>query len=123
MTEDRLEMVKFRAESILGGDYVYGFYKRNRHGDHYIELDDNATVVKPETVVPLVGYDRNGNEVYEDDWLFDDEEECYWHVCWDETDRVDALESDDRAYGLTIDSVATMTLASPRWRGGEDDKD
>lgn len=53
---------KFRGKPIHGEGFVYGYFKKNRYGDCYIEYDCRSTVVKPDSVVPLVGHDRDGDE-------------------------------------------------------------
>ena len=60
--------IKFRGKSINTGEWVYGYFKKNRHGDCYIEDEDGlATAVLPETVGQMVCKDAKGNEVYEGD--------------------------------------------------------
>lgn len=96
MTEERLKRIKFRGEPITGERDVTGYFWRNAHGDCYIgDGDGSATVVKPETVVPMVGYDINGDEVYEGDWLYDEIDEYHYKVVWDKTEwcyRLDCHE-------------------------------
>ena len=56
--------IKFRGE-MRGFDY-YAFGDLRHRGD---EVFVDGYRVKPETVAQLVGYDANGNEVYEGDKL------------------------------------------------------
>ena len=72
--------IKFRGKRIDNGKFVYGWLIRkssrvgvhfNRHIAIFNEWDSpiNAVFVEPESVAQLVGYDANGNEVYEGDAL------------------------------------------------------
>ena len=90
---------KFRGANISTGSVVYGYFKKNRQGDCFIEdIDGLVTAVIPESVVPLVGRDINGQEVYEGDWLYDEFEEIYFHVIWDDVDNTFCLEGEDYCY-------------------------
>ena len=110
MTEERLKMVKFRGELITGGRDVTGYFWRNAHGDCYIgDGNGSATVVKPETVVPMVGYDNNGDEVYEGDWLYDEYNEDYYKVEWDACNGNHFLDSP--YVGLCLDEMWRMRLS------------
>ena len=110
MTEERLRMVKFRGESITIGRDVTGYFWRNAHGTCYIgDGDGSATVVKPETVVPLVGHDINDDEVYEGDWLYDEYTEDYYKVEWDAVDENYFLDSP--YVGLVISEMGRMQLS------------
>ncbi len=110
MTEERLRQVKFKGESITGGRYVTGYFWRNAYGDCYIgDGNGSATVVKPETVVPMVGYDINGDEVFEGDWLYDEVNEDYYEVKWDEVDGCHFLDSP--CVGLHLDGLQRMQLS------------
>lgn len=122
MTEERLKRVKFRGESITGGRDVTGYFWRNAHGDCYIgDGDGSATVVKPETVVPLVGHDINGDEVYEGDWLYDEYNEDYYKVEWDAVDENYFLDSP--YVGLAISEMERMQLSLGPDDDEEEDKD
>ena len=60
--------IKFRGLGIDGETYFYGdlYQRRKEVGIHRLE-DGGIFEVKPETVAQLVGYDKDGNEVYEGD--------------------------------------------------------
>lgn len=104
-----LREYKFRGEPIHGEGFVYGYFKKNRYGDCYIEYDYRSTVVKPESVVPLVGHDINGEEVYEGDWLYDEYNEDYYKVKWDAVDGNYFLDSP--YVGLVISEMERMQLS------------
>ncbi len=72
--------IKFRGiEDIKDGKYVYGDYVTRQDGcairvktsANLFNLHEYEVAVKPETVAQLVGYDVEGNEVYEGDELLD----------------------------------------------------
>ena len=60
--------IKFRGLGIDGETYFYGdlYQRRKEVGIHCLE-DGGIFEVKPETVAQLVGYDKDGREVYEGD--------------------------------------------------------
>lgn len=100
---------KFRGEPIHGKCSVCGYFKKNRAGDCYIEYDGLVTVVKPDSVVPLVGHDINGEEVYEGDWLYDEVNEEYYKV---KLDAVDGNYFLDSPYvGLAISEIRSLQLS------------
>lgn len=110
MTEERLKLVKFRGELISGGCDVTGYFWRNTHDDCFIvDCYGSPTAVKPETVVPMVGYDINGDEVYEGDWLYDEYNEDYYKVEWDAVDENHFLDSP--YVGLAISEMGRMQLS------------
>lgn len=56
--------IKFKGESALGT--IYGYYVK-REGKTYIYNEIGAGVTVDEnSVAQLIGYDDNGNEIYED---------------------------------------------------------
>lgn len=68
--------IKFRGRDLDSGKYVYGFYVTGA-GDKPFILVTNAQgqylrPVAPDTVAQLVGYDKNGKEVYEGDTVIDE---------------------------------------------------
>lgn len=59
--------IKFKGESALGT--IYGYYVK-REGKTYIYNEIGAGVTVDEnSVAQLIGYDDNGNEIYEGDEL------------------------------------------------------
>ena len=73
---------KFRGKSIsdeYDGEYIYGdltVYEngctiRFRENNVMFSQDEYEIEVDPSTVAQLIGYDKNFNEVYEDDYLID----------------------------------------------------
>lgn len=116
---DRLDRYRFRADPANGGKPVTGYFKRNRQGDCYIEDESGlAIVVAPDTVVPLVGHDMDGREVFEGDWLQDDLEGTFYKVFWDEDCNGFFLDAWGEELGLNIGYVAVLRLDP-----GPDDRD
>lgn len=68
-----MRKIKFRAKSFWTGRMVFGDLVHNNEGEPEIcYVDDNkvrAAAICPESVAQLVGYDADGNEVYEGDVL------------------------------------------------------
>lgn len=57
--------IKFRGKSVIGE--VYGYFAK-REGKAYIINDIGTWVsVDEDSVVQLIGYDADGNEIYEGD--------------------------------------------------------
>ena len=77
--------IKFRGKSINTGEWVYGYFKKNRHGDCYIEDEDGlAAAVLPETVGQRVCVIDEGDEVYEGDYINDSDDNFTMRVEWDD---------------------------------------
>lgn len=75
--------IKFRGkEAIKGGNYIYGDLVtreggaaiRVRENHNLFDLHEYEVAVVPDSVAQLVGYDANGNEIYEGDKLIDIDE-------------------------------------------------
>ena len=65
--------IRFRGKNINTDKWVYGYFKKNAHGDCYIEDEYGVSIrVTPKTVGQLVGKDTNGSDVYDGDYLRDD---------------------------------------------------
>lgn len=70
--------IKFRGKPTLSSDYIYGDYVarqdgcaiRFRENENLFNMHVYEVAVKPESVAQLVGYDADGNEVYEDDEVY-----------------------------------------------------
>ena len=60
--------IKFRGVNARTGEFVFGFYVEDVDGVNIVE-NGYAYLVEPESVAQLVGYDVDGNEIYEGDWL------------------------------------------------------
>lgn len=69
--------IKFRGKHITTSEYIYGDLIHDRHGKTRITYASDIALtgyvneaVKPDSVAQLVGYDADGNEVYEGDKLY-----------------------------------------------------
>lgn len=108
-----LREYKFRAKAVYGG-YVYGYFTKNLVGDCFIDEGDGVRIlVKPESVVPLVGHDINGEEVYEGDWLWDEDNEEYFQVKWDEDEGGFTLSGYNCGYDDYISKIRYCLLTAP----------
>ena len=58
--------IKFRGRDYFTGEWHYGFYLEDEDGVNIFE-NKCAYLVGPDSVAQLVGYDKDGNEVYEGD--------------------------------------------------------
>lgn len=58
-----MKPIKFCGK-MLDGSTVYGIYG-TEHGRTIIADDDAVYTVEPESIEKLVGYDKNGDELYE----------------------------------------------------------
>ena len=67
--------IKFRGVSLDTGEFIYGDL---RHVGSTAVIDDTA--VYEDSIAQLVGYDRNGREVYEGDIVVDDIAEYVAHL-------------------------------------------
>ena len=56
--------IKFRGRDIETGEFVYA-----ELGQISAEINDDMHLVDTDSIAQLVGYDANGNEVYEGDTL------------------------------------------------------
>ena len=63
--------IKFRGRDVETGEYVYGDFINGALGtlinEHQWAMP--ARIVEPSSVAQLLGYDKNGDEVYEGDIL------------------------------------------------------
>lgn len=77
--------IKFRGKNINTGEWVYGFFKKNAHGDCYIEDEQGlAVVVDPDTVGQMVCILDEDDEIYEGDYINDFDDNFTMRVEWDE---------------------------------------
>lgn len=73
--------IKFRAvasENFAGvkaGDTVYGGI--NAFANEIIDVDGIAYEVDPDSVVQFAGYDSTGRQVWDGDWLLDNDGACF----------------------------------------------
>lgn len=58
--------IKFRGRRP-GGELIYGSYVKGEKYSYIIDTEHGQCIVEPESVAQLVGYDKNGDEVYEGD--------------------------------------------------------
>lgn len=78
-----MRTIRFRGKNIHDGKWIYGFFKKNSHGDCYIENEYGlAAAVEPETVSQLVCVADSGDEIYEGDIVKNLDDNSIWHVCW-----------------------------------------
>lgn len=84
-----MKKIKFRGKSLKTGEFVYGGAIQNEKQFMITNLDfdeegypyPNFTDVEPESVAQLIGYDKNGKEIYSDDKVnVDDGYRIY--ACW-----------------------------------------
>ena len=66
--------IKFRGKRVKDGKTVYGWaYKSNCPMSSFpaiIDDDDKYNAVYPDSVAQLLGYDKNGAEIYEGDEVY-----------------------------------------------------
>lgn len=106
--------IKFRGVNIATDKYVYGYYSVMY--SPYITSSEKADEyslyqVYPESVAQLVGYDVDGNEVYEGDVLKDFEDNSYTatleaRVEWKDT------ETDSEFYSLPLEQWKNFEKAN-----------
>ena len=116
--------IKFRGKNINTGEWVYGFFKKNAHGDCYIEDEYGlSTAVLPETVGQMVCIIDEGDEVYEGDYINDYNDDFTMRVEWDEEDmrymatEVYLTDEEWAADGVSfsLGEIAEMTPVGNIW--------
>lgn len=69
--------IKFRGRDVHTGEYVFGFYTTGSDDKSFIIINSAQgqylREVKFDSVAQLVGFDKDGKEVYEGDTLIDSE--------------------------------------------------
>jgi len=60
--------IKFRGRRP-SGEWIYGSYVKGEKYSYIIDNEHGQCLVEPGSVAQLVGYDKNGDEVYEGDVL------------------------------------------------------
>lgn len=60
--------IKFRGRRPLG-EWIYGSYVKGEKYSYIIDTEHGQCIVEPESVAQLIGYDKNGEEVYSGDVL------------------------------------------------------
>ena len=94
--------IKFRGKNINTSEWVYGYFKKNAHGDCYIEDEQGlAVVVDPDTVGQMVCLLDEGDEVYEGDYL-------HYQGGWGDPDLC-IVKWDDEDHNFTLISVINDT--------------
>ena len=79
--------INFRGKRVADGEFVYGGFT-HVHPEFYV----GGRQVKPDSVAQLVGYDMDGNEVYEGDILVDELEQEYTAEIYDRPEKIHALK-------------------------------
>ena len=71
--------IKFRGRRPAG-EWIYGSYIKGEKYSYIIDNEHGQCIVEPGSVSQLVGYDKNGDEVYEGDVIFFDIEDPQDHT-------------------------------------------
>lgn len=80
-----MKKIKFRGKSLDNGKMFYGYLWHSETFGATV----NGVVVDPESVAQLIGYDKNGKEIYSDDEVDVDSEIPYWiPACWAEYEQI-----------------------------------
>ena len=74
--------IKFRGIFPGGGLVAYGDLLHTKHGVFIVNEHGGQMEVNPKSIAQLVGYDRDGNEVYEGDELTDENRFTYVAQLW-----------------------------------------
>lgn len=97
LKDDYVDVVPKDEELVYGGYARMNFIADDGEGDYIINNGGKAYLIYPDSVAQLVGYDADGNEVYEGDKLkFCGNPESYRYVqAYDEARITAGLESSD----------------------------
>lgn len=68
-----MRLIKFRGQ-LANGEYVYGDLIQSSGEVSIFDGVHRHYNIIPDSIKQLVGFDKNGNEVYEDDVLIDERE-------------------------------------------------
>ena len=113
--------IRFRGKGISAhkGEWIYGYFKKNRNGDCYIEDEDGLSIaVDPETVSQLACISAKSGEIYEGDYLEDDEGDV-WEMVYSQS--FNSFQTVDMSSAMTvyIDSDwlinSYVTVIGNRW--------
>lgn len=107
--------IRFRGRNINTGDWVFGYFKKNRHGDCYIEDEDGlATAVDPETVSQMV---EEG--IYEGDYIDDGDD--IWLIEYDDVEHAFCFVG----YGVSMHSEfldgRIVSVLGNKWENSPED--
>lgn len=94
--------IRFRGKGISAhkGEWIYGYFKKNRNGDCYIEDEDGLSIaVDPETVSQLACISAKSGEIYEGDYLEDDEGDV-WEMVYSQS--FNSFQTVDMSSAMTV---------------------
>lgn len=74
-----MRTIKFRGVDT-SGELIYGNYSQYSRDECAISDGKRLAFVKPETVAQLVGFDKDGKEVYEGDRLINDRDGTHFRA-------------------------------------------
>lgn len=121
--------IRFRGKGISAhkGEWIYGFFKKNTHGDCYIENEYGlAIAVDPETVSQLACISAKSGEIYEGDYLEDDEGDV-WEVVYSQSFNSFQTVEMSGAMSTSIESDwlinSYVTVIGNRWDNDNDLED
>lgn len=79
--------------ALIYGGYVHmTFQLDDGEGDYIVNDEGTARLAYPESIAQFVGYDKDGNEVYEGDVLQDELEQEYTAEIYDRPEKIRSLK-------------------------------